>query len=360
MSEIWRNDGETWSRLPSSGFEDEAALHQRIAEAPKMLPLSGQPRLAVVGSEVRLGTGRADVLAVELEGRPVVSEVKLKQNDDARQAVVAQALAYAAYLHGTSVKDFEDILSPHLQKAGHDSLADAMRASDQEGAFDEESFRGALAKHLRDGSFRIVFVLDDTPPELVRLASYLETIADRITVDLVTVGAYEVGDSQILLPQRVDPERMPDEPRPHSSNVTKKPIRSEGSARFREATADAPAEEQASLIRLADWADALLAEGLVRLQSVEGVNGDRFTLVPVSRGYDAGLATGWNERGRAFLQLWPSVIERRGKSELSRIEQAIAPQELRQGASYKVSDELLDALSAAYRQAAGGSHATGN
>ncbi len=159
MSEIWRKDGATWSQLPSSGFEDEAALHQRIAEAPAMLPLSGQARLAVVGSEVRLGTGRADVLAVELEGRPVVIEVKLKQNDDARRAVVAQALAYAAYLHGISVQDFEGILNPHLQKAGRDSLADAVRASDQEGAFDEESFRGALADHLRDGSFRIVFVL---------------------------------------------------------------------------------------------------------------------------------------------------------------------------------------------------------
>ena len=329
MSEIWRKDGETWSRLASRDFEDEAALHQRLVEAPEMLPLSGQPRLAAVGSKVRLGNSEADVIAVELGGRPVVIEVKLARNNEARRAVVAQALAYAAYLHGITAREFErDILGPHLQKAGHDSLADAMRAADQEGEFDEDSVDEALTEHLRTGGFRVVFVLDDAPRELVRLVGYLEAIADRITVDLVTVRAYEVGDSQILLPQRVDPERMPDESRSHSPKVTQKPIPSEGSARFREAASDARADEQTSLLRLADWADALQAEGLVRLHSVEGKNGDRFTLVPSLVGYDAGMATGWNDRGHAYLTLWTSVIERWAPGALARVRAAIAPREL--------------------------------
>ena len=41
-------------------------------------------------------------------------------------------------------------------------------------------FREALAAHLRDGSFRVVIVLGEAPPGLVRLAGYLETIADRM------------------------------------------------------------------------------------------------------------------------------------------------------------------------------------
>ena len=353
MTGIWRKDGEAWSLLPPHGFEDEAALHQRIAEAPEMLPLSGQPRLAVVGSEVRLGNGYADVIAVELEGRPVVIEVKLSRNAEARRAVVAQALAYAAYLHGLSTDLFEtDILGPHLRTAGHDSLADAMRASDQEGAFDEESFGNALAEHLRDGSFRVVFVLDEAPSELVRLAGYLETIADRIVVDLVTVSAYEVGGSQILLPQRVEPGRVPDEPRPHPVERSRaKPVRSEGSTRFREAIAGAHAAEQASLVQLADWADALAAEKLVRLHSVEGKNGDRFTLVPYLADEDRGIATGWNDSGRAYLTLWRSVIEKRAPGALSRIEQAVVPGELGQGFAADITGELLEALTAAYREA---------
>lgn len=363
MTGIWRRDGEAWSLLPPHGFEDEAALHQRIAEAPEMLPLSGQPRLAVVGSEVRLGNGYADVIAVELEGRPVVIEVKLSRNAEARRAVVAQALAYAAYLHGVGAEEFETaILGLHLQKAHHDSLADAMRASDQEGAFDEESFGNALAEHLRDGSFRVVFVLDEAPSELVRLAGYLETIADRIVVDLVTVSAYEVGGSQILLPQRVEPGRLPEEPGPYpAARSLAKPVRSAGSTRFREAIAGAHAEEQASLAQLADWADALAAEGLVRLHSVEGKNGDRFTLVPYLADEDRGIATGWNDGGRAYLTLWRSVIEKRAPGALARIEEAVIPGKLGQGSAADITGEVLEALTAAYREAASGALSeTGN
>ena len=183
MTDVWRRDGERWSLLAPSGFEDEAALQQRIAEAPGMLPLSGQPQLAVVGSEVQLGNGAVDILAVETGGRPAVIEVKLGRNAEARRAVVAQALAYAASLHGMGVREFEDALSSRLREAGHESLADAMRAADQEGAFDEGPFREALAAHLRDGSFRVVIVLDEAPPGLVRLVGYLETVTDRIAVD---------------------------------------------------------------------------------------------------------------------------------------------------------------------------------
>ena len=249
MTGIWRRDGERWSLLAPSGFEDEATLQQRIAEAPGMLPLSGQPPLAVAGREVQLAAGAVDVLAVETGGRPVVIEVKLGRNAEARRAVVAQALAYAASLHGMSVGAFEDALAPRLREAGHESLADRMRASDQEGAFEEEAFREALAAHLRDGSFRVVIVLDEAPPGLVRLAGYLETIADRIAVDLVTVGAYEVGGTQILPPQRIDPggarrrrpRRRAPRARPAAApSAATAPARSARRSRRRATTGNAP------------------------------------------------------------------------------------------------------------------------
>ena len=66
-----------------------------------MLPLAGAPRLVMLGREVPLGTGYADLLAVERSGRLVLIEVKLARNAEARRAVVAQILAYAAFLGGT-------------------------------------------------------------------------------------------------------------------------------------------------------------------------------------------------------------------------------------------------------------------
>jgi RecB family endonuclease NucS len=79
-----------------------------------MLPLSGSPRVVVLGREVQLGTGYADILAVEDNGRLVVIEVKLAKNSEARRAVVAQVLAYAAYLHGMQVAGLEQLLSRNL------------------------------------------------------------------------------------------------------------------------------------------------------------------------------------------------------------------------------------------------------
>ena len=61
-------------------FPDEATLHGLIRENPQLLPLAGSPRLTVLGSEVQLGNGSADILAVEPSGRPVIIEVKLGRN----------------------------------------------------------------------------------------------------------------------------------------------------------------------------------------------------------------------------------------------------------------------------------------
>ncbi len=196
-----------------------------------MLPLSGQPEIVAPLREVPLGGGSADVLAFEASGRPVVIEAKLSKNPEAKRAVVAQTLAYAAWLHGATVEELEkDILQSHL--AG-ETLATAVEESNGRVAFDPNEFYANLAGHLAEGSFRLVIVLDDAPAQLVRLTGYLEEITtDRISVDLVTVSAYEVNGAQILVPQRIDAEREP-EPDPHRPSDRPRPSRR--SKRTREA-----------------------------------------------------------------------------------------------------------------------------
>ena len=102
MSGIWTKDGDCWTLSPPGGFPDEATLHGLIEQTPEMLPLSGVPPLLILGREVPLGSGYADLVGVETSGRPVIIEVKLAYSSEARRAVVAQILAYAAYLHGTT------------------------------------------------------------------------------------------------------------------------------------------------------------------------------------------------------------------------------------------------------------------
>jgi hypothetical protein len=63
MPAIWKNDGDQWRPMAANQFADEAALHDLIEEAPELLPLSGSPRLVVVGREVAIAGGHADSLA---------------------------------------------------------------------------------------------------------------------------------------------------------------------------------------------------------------------------------------------------------------------------------------------------------
>jgi RecB family endonuclease NucS len=131
MTAIWSNDGERWQLLVPSGSPDEAFLHMLIGQSPQLLPLAGSPRLTIVGREVRLGSGSADLVAVEPNGRLVIIEVKLATNAEARRAVVAQVLTYAAYLHRVERAELERVvLGGHLQRRGYESLISAVAGDD--------------------------------------------------------------------------------------------------------------------------------------------------------------------------------------------------------------------------------------
>src|SRR4051812_34532352 len=126
MSAIWQQVGDRWKLLDRVGFPDEATLHRLVEKSPEILPLSGKPQLAVVGREVSLGSNKADLIAVETTGRPVILEIKLANNAEARRAVVAQVLTYAAFLHKLSQERLEtEILERHLRDRGLASLTEA-------------------------------------------------------------------------------------------------------------------------------------------------------------------------------------------------------------------------------------------
>jgi hypothetical protein len=87
-------------------------------EAPQVLPLSGEPRLIIVGREVRLGSGYAGLVAIESTGRIAIIEIELAANAESRRAVIAQVLAYAAFLDQASFDEAEAILEQGLRERG--------------------------------------------------------------------------------------------------------------------------------------------------------------------------------------------------------------------------------------------------
>ncbi|WP_433499149.1 hypothetical protein ACQP1K_01975 [Sphaerimonospora sp. CA-214678] len=68
----------------------------------------------ILGREVLLGTGYADLVAMDADtGQPVVIEAKLTANAD-RRSVFTQVLGYASPLLRLSPEALEELIRPHL------------------------------------------------------------------------------------------------------------------------------------------------------------------------------------------------------------------------------------------------------
>jgi hypothetical protein len=144
MGTIWRWQDDEWRRLPPAGFPSEEKLHDLVEGSPELLPLSGNPSMVVLGREVQLGPGYADLLAVETDGRLVIVEIKLRKNAETRRAVVAQILTYAAYLKGLGVLDLERTLRSHLDRAEARSILELVRNRISRRKLKSLSFRRGL------------------------------------------------------------------------------------------------------------------------------------------------------------------------------------------------------------------------
>lgn len=351
MTAIWQNPGGGWRLLSPVGFSQEAALHDLVEQAPQLLPLAGAPRLTIVDREVRLGTGSADLIAIEPDGRLAVIEVKLAKNAEARRAIVSQVLSYAAYLHGQEPGALErETLGQYLSQHGYQALAEAVASGDQEHSFEPGTFAQGVASSLAEGRFRIVLVLDEAPDELVQLVGYLEAVTDKLLIDLVTVSAYDVGGSQILVPQRVEPERrspgvMPvARPAPQGREV-------EGGEDFAAVISQTLGEERAILQNLYRWACSLEDADLVKLTTYHGK--EFHSLLPRLVADKAGLVTIYVYRGKASLQLWRSVFERHAPQTLAALSERIKVGQGNNVPRDMLDDKLLEELTVAYREAVG-------
>jgi hypothetical protein len=319
-----------------------------------LLPLSGSPRLAVLGREVGLGNGTADLLAVEPSGRLVIVEVKLAQNAEARRAVVAQILAYAAFLRGTSLDVLEQqILRRHLLEIEAASIA-ALVAADDTDEFDAAEFDEGITESLREGRFRLVLVLDRAPEELVRLVGYLESIAPQLAIDLITVSAYDINGSRALVPQRVEPDRDEQEPTENRrTSALRRTTRSNYEISledFERTIPSAPEDIQEQLLRLYQWARQLQHERLAVLIARQGAT--TATLVPRVPAGTAGLVTIYQYKGR--VELRRKQFERWAPNSIREVERVLGPAGFTR-VIHTVDEALLEALTSAYREAAASS-----
>jgi hypothetical protein len=187
----------------------------------------------------------------------------------------------------------------------------------------------------------------------MRLAGYLEAVSSRLVIDLVTVSQYQVGGQAVIVPQRVDPGReREDRVERMSRPFATANQQSVGADEF-VASID-PAMSEAPAVRMViDWAMRLEREGLARLMTTKGRVSTNVRVRLLDE--DGGPVTVWKASNGVSIAVWGSVLGRRAPGSLAAVEQALAPKELKsEGATYpdSVTADLLDALTAAYREAA--------
>jgi hypothetical protein len=356
VTAIWSEGTDGWELLKPAGFPDERTLQELVAKAPDLLPLAGSPRVVVLGREVLLGSGYVDVLAIEAGGRPVVIEVKLRNNTESRRAVVSQILAYAAGLHGTTAEEFER-RTVARQLAGR-GLLDFVRESAQAEVAEADDFQATLHSSLQEGSFRLVLVLDAAPQELVKLVGYLEAVTQGLVIDLITVASYEIAGRQVVVPRRVEPERPPriEASGPSESSGTSGSRQGElvaGAEGFRTRVAAASGEQRATLDKLVALADrvAVLGSG-VEVSTYYGKRAE-VVLLPRLLPDRVGLASLYcYADGKPAVQMWRSVFERKAPRSMGAVALAAGVAQIGQGAmAAAITDELMEALYGAYREA---------
>ena len=280
---IWRNDGDRWELATPAAFSLEKTLHDLVEGAPHVLPLAGDPRIVVLGREVLCGSGSADLLAVESTGRLVILEVKLASNSEARRAVVAQVLAYAAALRGLTPDELDSVLAGRLPQ-GVENVADAV-----------------AGRRIRRGP--------SIAPTLVRRSVSRWRRADFVsfwcsTVPRPTWCAWLVtlnrsptwgsaGRSCHCHPVRHRQVRrfwsLSGSSQRSSSNRHSEPRRTvqapsqfdRGSTGFNASIDSSPVQHRAMLHELAGWAQGLVDKKLVTLHSTRGITG-RTTLIPTT------------------------------------------------------------------------------
>lgn len=354
MAGIWSKEvSGRWRPVPPSGYANEDALHDLIEQAPEMLPIAGSPELAILGREVWLGNSlRADLVAVEIQtGRPVIIEIKLAGNAD-RRHVLSQILEYASFIRRLDIGSFSEVLRPHLEERASKSIADAAYVASQDSSFDTAEFQSLLADALLTGRLRCVVVLDAAVPHLIDVMSYLqEMTSDLLSLDLVMVQSYQVGNQQVLVPQLMEAD-----PSPLVGAVTKAvaeavPIR--GSDQFANSIAQASESSRAELRRLFEWMRELEERKLAILYTVEGKG--RWALHARIPGQDRAMVSLWNANKSVTLTPYRSVMQSQAPLTLAHLDSAHPGSVGPNNSTLQGQDnpEILRLLEAAYLEASG-------
>ena len=174
---VWTVDGDAPRRVDRSGVDLEKDLEDWIANDSSLLA----DRLTIVGRQVRVDGGPLDLLAIDLQDRWVVIELKRAR---LYRTAITQALDYASSIARMDSEYLEALLRPGLAALG-----------------DAEELASAVRRQLEreEGSREVAVLLAGLGADagLERIVAHLGGYG--VPISIVTFEAFEVHDGPRLL-----------------------------------------------------------------------------------------------------------------------------------------------------------------
>ena len=291
-------------------------------------------------------SGRSiDLLGIDRNGSLVVIELK---RGETGEHMDLQAIRYAAMVSAITLQQTIEAHRVYLNRRGIEEDA-------------EERLKGHLENpdsiEFSSKRPRIFLVSEGFSSELTTCALWLNDNGLSCTCirmqPYTNDGQLLVETSQIIpLPEA---ESYIVKVRERGEEVQKQqseqPKYMPGGDTFKQSFDRAPEKFRKELYRLHAWAVSLEEEGLVYLDTRLSKTNSLRPLIP---NVGSGLVTVYSAPGGPYIQLWRGVFQRCSPNAIPIVERLLEPDSLRQGTSkWEVSNELLAALTEAYREANG-------
>ena len=200
--------------LEEEAFATEDELQLLIAENPELLDgeqiRPGEPRRWLLitrekGISETPHTGARwaiDHLIVDQDAIPTLAEVKRATNPEIRRTIVGQVLEYATHAALTWTAEelrrtFEE--SAHAQGKDPERMLASLLQID--GEPDADGFWEDVATNLSARRMRLLFIADEIPDRLERVAEFLNEQMPNIEVLAVEVKQFRGNQMQTLVPR---------------------------------------------------------------------------------------------------------------------------------------------------------------
>lgn len=182
---------------------DEGWLQALIHAHPSLVP-AGEveacfENIVPVVREFALPSGYLDNFYITPDGYPVLVEVKLWKNQEARRKVIAQILEYAKDF---AVLSYEDINTEIRKQTrgrtwGQNPLHEIASASAPD-TLDEATFVDRVSRNLREGRFLLLILGDGVRQEMASLAQYLMHHSLRYAFGIVQISVFTMTDGSFI------------------------------------------------------------------------------------------------------------------------------------------------------------------